>query len=107
MDVKLIAIVVLFGFFSCSEPVEKMDNNASPQHQSGIKFYQQRCDVCHGADGKLGASDAKDLSKSSITEEQIKNIINRGQGAMPPFEHAIESDSTLIELVDHVKSLRK
>lgn len=106
MDVKLIGIVLFFGLLSCSEPTEKLKEETT-KHVSGVKFYEQRCTVCHGNDGKLGVSEAKDLSKSTITEKQIKNYINRGQGSMPPFEHAIESDSTLTELVEYVKSLRE
>lgn len=106
MDVRSLIPIVLFGLFSCSESIEKMDNNVST-HLSGVKFYEQRCAVCHGHDGKLGVSDAKDLSKSDLSDEGVKDIVNKGKNGMPPFEHTIESDSTLIELVEHIKLLRK
>lgn len=107
MDVRLLIPILLLGFFSCSESVEKFDNNDTPKHLSGTTFYEQRCAVCHGNDGKLGVSDAKDLSESDLSDEEVKNIINKGKNGMPPFEHTIESDSTLIELVEHIKLLRK
>lgn len=105
MDVRLIGLLLLVCLFSCSESTEKLKDEVEPKHLSGVKFYEQRCTVCHGPDGKLGVSDAKDLSKSTLTEKQIEDIIKSGKGAMPPFEHAIESDSTLIELVEHIKTL--
>ena len=107
MDVKLIGFLLCLGLVGCSDSTDKLDKKEIPKHLSGFKFYQQRCDVCHGPDGRLGVSEAKDLSKSTITDKQIRKIINGGKGAMPPFEYAIESDSTLIELVGHIKSLRE
>lgn len=107
MDVRLIGFILCLGLVGCSDSVENMDEKGTLTHVSGTKFYQQRCDVCHGPDGKLGVSEAKDLSKSTISDKQIEKIIKYGQGSMPPFEHAIESDSTLIELVEHIKSLRE
>ena len=107
MDVRMIGIILLVGLFSCSDRTEKLKDEVEPKHLSGVKFYDQRCTVCHGSDGKLGVSDAKNLSKSKFTEKQIEDIINHGKGAMPPFKNAFESDSTLIELVEHIKTLRE
>jgi len=107
MDVRILFPIVLLGLFSCSESVEKMDNSDVSTHLSGMKFYEQRCAVCHGNDGKLGVSDAKDLSKSNLSDKEVENIINKGKNGMPPFQHTIESDSTLIELIEHIKLLRE
>jgi len=107
MDVRVICIILSLALFGCSQSVEKLNKEDTQEHQGGVKFYQQRCDVCHGPDGKLGVSEAKDLSKSTISESEVEQIVKNGKGAMPPFEHALESDSTLIELVEHIKSLRE
>lgn len=107
MDVRLIGVILFLGLAGCSDPIEKIGEEVNSTYLNGAKFYQQRCDVCHGSDGRLGVSEAKDLSKSTLTDNQIEKIIKHGQGSMPPFEHAIESDSTLIQLVEHIKSLRE
>ena len=107
MDVRFLPLLLLFGFSGCSDSVEKTDGGETRKHINGAKFYEQRCAICHGDDGKLGVSEAKDLSKSKLTNLQIEDVINKGKGAMPPFKQAIESDSTLIELVDHIKTLRE
>lgn len=106
MDVKLFIVLICFGLSSCSEPIEKLENDKTPKHIGGKKFYEQRCAICHGEDGKLGVSEAKDLSKSEMIDQQLKEIIKTGKGVMPPFGHTIESDSTLIELVEHIKTMR-
>jgi len=107
MDVRILIPLLVLGFSSCSESVEKFDKNDTNKHLSGVKFYEQRCVVCHGPDGKLGVSEAKDLSTSKLNNIEIEKIVNDGKGAMPPFKHTIESDSTLIELVEHIKTLRE
>lgn len=49
------------------------------------KIFKTSCAVCHGADGKLGANGAKDLTVSTFTlEQRIENITN-GKGLMTPF----------------------
>lgn len=74
---------------------------------TGKELYLERCTACHGSDGKLGASGAKDLSVSKMTESEIREIILEGKNAMPPFKHQIESEETLNEMVEFVKSFKK
>lgn len=107
MDVRILFPILFLGLFSCSESIKEMDNYDVTTHLSGVKFYEQRCAICHGTDGKLGLSDAKDLSKSNLSDKDVENIINDGKNGMPPFGHTIESDSTLIELIEHIKLLRE
>lgn len=107
MDVRFFLLFILLGVSGCSESIEQVNGTEALHHISGVKFYEQRCAICHGKDGKLGVSEAKDLSKSKLTNLQIEDVINKGKGAMPPFKQAIESDSTLIELVDYIKTLRE
>lgn len=107
MDVRFLIIAISVVLFSCSESVDRTDSNEASKHLSGSKFYDQRCAICHGEDGSLGVSEAKDLSKSNLANKQIEEIINKGKGAMPPFKQTIESDSTLIELIEHIKTLRE
>ncbi len=87
--------------------MEDLSTDHSRDYLSGKKFYEQRCEICHGTDGKLGASSAKDLSKSALNSGEMEELIKNGKGAMPAFEHSIESDSTLYELIEHLTSLRK
>ena len=107
MDVKVIGLSLPLLLLSCDNSVEQFSTEDASSHLSGVKFYEQRCDVCHGSDGKLGVSDAKDLSSSKLSVEQIQKIVKEGKGAMPPFGYAIESDSTLYELIEHLTSLRE
>lgn len=107
MDVKVIGLSLTLFLFSCDNSVEQFSTENTSGHLSGVKFYEQRCDVCHGPDGKRGVSEARDLSTSNLSIEQIEKVIKEGKGTMPPFGYAIESDSTLYELIEHLTSLRE
>ena len=87
--------------------MEEFSTEDSSDYLSGTKFYEQRCEICHGADGKLGVSNATDLSTSALTTDQMEEIVKNGKGAMPAFGYAFENDSTLSELMEHITSLRK
>lgn len=90
-------------------------NNPQPQSEfdkqtpaeQGASLYSMHCAQCHGEDGKLGASGAKDLSKSSLSEAQISKIIENGKGAMPPMKALLETDQNTNLVIDHIKKLRR
>ncbi len=98
---------------SCGTEVGKTANyNSSLEEKytppvSGKDLFATNCSSCHGMDGKLGASGAKNLSRSKISDERIVKIINTGKGAMPPFGYTINTPTKMDSLVEFVKSLRK
>ena len=81
-------------------------------------FFQERCAVCHGADGtgrgpngaRLGGrnlTDARWLAKQS--ETALAASVLRGQGAMPGFRRQLnESEARrLVTKVIHPQASRK
>jgi mono/diheme cytochrome c family protein len=53
-------------------------NDALPSEtpeEKGENLYVLNCASCHGEDGKLGSSGAKDLSVSKLNDKQIEKII--------------------------------
>jgi cytochrome c6 len=65
------------------------------------------CAQCHGEDGKLGASGAKDLSASRLSDTQITTIIKNGKGAMPSMKALLETNENINLVLSHVKGLRQ
>lgn len=63
-----------------------------------------KCSLCHGSDGRLGASKATDLSKSTMGLDERKAVIKYGKGLMPP--QASLSASELQGLALYVEALR-
>ena len=108
MDVRIICIFGILIVSGCKDPKQSNPTDSlETKRTTGKELYLQRCTVCHGTDGKLGASGAKDLSVTKLNESEIREIILEGKNAMPPFEHQIESEVTLNEMVEFVKSLSK
>jgi cytochrome c6 len=52
----------------------------------GEALFRKNCVTCHGADGRLGLSGAKDLTKSDLSLEDRMTLIAKGRGLMTPFE---------------------
>ncbi len=75
--------------------------------EQGASLYSMHCAQCHGEDGQLGASGAKDLSNSLLSEAQISKLIENGKGAMPPMKALLETDQNINLVIDHIKKLRR
>jgi mono/diheme cytochrome c family protein len=100
--------IILIGLISCSNNESKVDvlPPETPQ-EKGASLFLIHCASCHGEDGKLGASGAKDLTSSKLSDKEITNIINNGKNAMPPMNVLLENKENIDLVIKHVKSLRK
>jgi len=67
------------------------EQKASEQktNRKGKLIYKQYCVACHGADGKLSVSGAKDLSKSTVDMAERINQITNGKGMMTPYKDVL------------------
>lgn len=80
---------------------------AETPKEKGASLFILNCASCHGEDGKLGSSGAKDLSISKLNDKEIEKIIREGKNAMPPQEAVLETEENIQLVIEHVKSLRK
>ena len=109
MVLRIVAICITLGLTACGSgsvaPVEDTENHVPAEPKS---LYILHCESCHGMDGAKGNSGAADLSKSKLTDAEIKNmILNGNDKGMMPYKDIITSDQEVISVVDFVKSLRK
>lgn len=98
---------LLFGLASCSN--NQSQNDVLPPEtpeEKGASLFIMHCASCHGEDGKLGASGAKDLTMSKLSDKEIENIIVNGKNAMPPMSVLLENKENIDLVIKHVKSLR-
>ena len=58
-------------------------------------------------DGKLGGSGSKDLSKSSLSDAEMIDIITNGKNNMPAMKDVIQDPKKIKNLAAFVKTLRK
>ena len=108
MVLKLVAFLVVSILFACSSEPDK--KNTIPQEtpaQKSANLFILYCASCHGEDGKLGSSGAKDLSKSTLSIAEINEILANGKNAMPPMNELLETKENQELVVNHVLSLRK
>jgi len=100
--------IILTGLVSCSNNESKADvlPPETPE-EKGASLFIMHCASCHGEDGKLGASGAKDLTMSKLSDEEIEKIIVNGKNAMPPMKVILENKENLALVIKHVKSFKK
>lgn len=67
--------------------------------KDGKSLYELNCQQCHGADGKLGLTGAKDISATSCDVATIKEIILHGKNMMQPINVNEEQASAIAEYV--------
>jgi mono/diheme cytochrome c family protein len=109
MVLKISAFFVLFLLvFSCqSTPENNQELAKQTPAEQGASLYTMHCAQCHGEDGKLGSSGAKDLSVSKLSDQKMLQIIKNGKGAMPPMNALLETDSNIQLVLGHIKALRR
>jgi mono/diheme cytochrome c family protein len=97
-----------FLLFACQEtPKQQYDFSSQTPAEQGASLYSMHCAQCHGEDGKLGASGAKNLSTSKLSDQNIIHIIKKGKGAMPSMKALLESDKNINLVLRHIKGLRR
>ena len=72
----------------------------------GAALFNAQCAVCHGSDGTLQLSGAKNLQVSQVDDQYIMDIINNGKNTMPKMAGKY-SNQEMAALVSYIKSLRK
>lgn len=97
---------------SCGE-TEKSEEQSKPISNEPISLedaravYTLNCASCHGPDGTLQASNAKDLSISKLNEGEVEKMIRKGNDkGMMPYEDML-STAEIKGVVKFVQNLRK
>jgi mono/diheme cytochrome c family protein len=106
-------LVLTFVGATCCIFVSSCNSNSSSKSSedgkplSGKELYLQNCAVCHGDDGKLGTSGAKDLTQSTLSDNEVIKRINEGKNAMPPMKEALETKENISAVAEYIKGMRK
>lgn len=74
-------------------------------NRKGKLIFKQYCVACHGADGKLGISGAKDLSISTLDLAERINQVTNGKGLMTPYKDILSEDQ-IKAVCEYVEELR-
>jgi uncharacterized membrane protein SirB2 len=97
-----LSLLMLTGSFGIAEVYSKRKGIAKGDNLSvtdGRSLYERNCALCHGADGKLGLSGAKDLTATVEDNNAIKSIILNGKGNMAPVKVSDEQADAIAAYV--------
>lgn len=82
-------IVVSFGI---AQKVKKDKAGGTTIAKMGKEIYEEKCTLCHGGDGKLAMSGAKDLSVTQLDHSGIVTIITEGKNSMASYKGTLSPE---------------
>jgi uncharacterized membrane protein SirB2 len=102
---SLILLIYSYGISETKSPFFKKENTVVAS-VDGKEIFEAKCISCHGIDGKLGMSGAKDLSLSQLKPEEKINIINNGKNSMKGYKAVLTSEQ-ITAVAAYVESFKK
>jgi len=77
---------------SCGGNTEKKTDEKQPL--DGKSVYEAQCTRCHGSNGKMGLSGAKDLTITTFSEAEMVTQITNGSasGIMPAYKDVLSAE---------------
>ena len=64
----------------------------SPACSNFEEIFTDKCALCHGDNGKLGMSGAKDLSVTQLPHAGIVEIVTNGKNTMAAYKDALTAE---------------
>ena len=97
-----LSFFLIVASFSLAYKAKEAKAGKKSMAMTGKELFEEKCSLCHGNDGKLGLSGAKDLSLTALNHEGIVGIITNGKNAMTSYKSTlsveqIEAVSSYIE----------
>ncbi len=83
-----------------------IDQNMQNVVSNAQPIFIEKCAACHGADGRMQANGAKDLTKSDKTLVQRVKIISEGKNLMPGFKYQL-SEQDIQALAVYTQMLKQ
>lgn len=72
----------------------------------GEALYVRNCVVCHGPNGDMQGSGAKNLIISQLSDAEMRSLIQNGKNTMPAYGELYQ-DAEINAVIAYVKTLRK
>lgn len=101
----LVLAGVLVGCGSSTSP-EPVKSSGEVSMAEAKRAYTMKCSLCHGSDGRLGASQAPDLALSQMSLQERIAIITYGKGVMPPQKDVLDA-RTIEAVARYIENFRE
>jgi cytochrome c6 len=101
--------IILLGFLlliACGGSDPARAGIADEGGPKGQQVYRMYCELCHGADGKLGFNGAKDLTVSTTSRAEMIMQVTQGKGKMMPYKDVLTAKE-IEAVVDYSRTLGK
>jgi len=106
MQPVFLSILFLFSIIACSSGTASSPDATAIESMTGLEIYAANCKMCHGNTGDLGMGDAKDLTLSVISTEEVIARITNGKGNMVPYKNVL-TPKQIGTVAEYVLTLRK
>ena len=93
-------IIVAFGLAQKAKNEKAGDKIVAV---NGKEIFEEKCTLCHGSNGKLGLSGAKDLSVTALDHQNIITIITEGKNAMASYK-AVLTHEQIEAVANYIES---
>jgi mono/diheme cytochrome c family protein len=84
-SIGILAVILLTA---CPQATKK---NQVADYETGSLVYERRCAYCHGSRGEMVAG-PRSLQESSMTLDEIHEIVIQGEGTMPGFGEELTNE---------------
>mgnify|MGYP003955066923 CR=1 FL=1 len=95
MSKYLVIFIICFSILACANKQNNTPASESVPAKStvdGSVIFKQYCELCHGADGKLGLNGSKDLTVSTLDLDARITQVTKGKGLMMPYEKILSAE---------------
>src|SRR5699024_12214216 len=95
----LIGTLIVLGACGGGNDDNASNNNNSGDSAAGEEVYQQNCASCHGDDLSGEAGPSLETIGADLDVDDIKDVIENGQGSMPRSEEHTSELQSRFDLV--------
>lgn len=78
--------IIVFSVYACGGSSSKATDI------DAAKLFKLNCQLCHGANGALGANGSKNLQISPLTMDERINVITNGKNTMTPYKDLLSKE---------------
>ncbi|HEX2916779.1 MAG TPA: cytochrome c [Chloroflexia bacterium] len=100
----ILTVVVAFTLATTDTSETPAPETLSADAREGKNLFEKYgCSSCHLADGRVAGTGPR-LSTSKASDDQIRNYVRRGKGAMPSFGNL--ADAELNNIISYIHEIR-
>ena len=103
---SVLMVVASYGLAEVYKKNPSVGEGLADKTNGAEVYATANCVTCHGADGALGMSGAKNLAVTTLSDAELENVIANGKGAMPVYKEKLKPEQ-IKALVAHIRTLKK